>query len=92
MNKPFPLIDIVEERKRNAGGACSSGSGAIPDDRNNGHLRYMKSQSFDGNVEDTWLLVKMYAMRSMLTDESLLASCFKLESLILAQNERWRQA
>jgi hypothetical protein len=28
----------------------------------------------------------------MLMDFGLLASCFKLESLILAQNERWRQA
>jgi hypothetical protein len=62
----------------------------LADNRNSGRLRFEKP-SFDGNIESTWLLVN----DSQATIPALfgvLESSFKLESLILAQNERWRQA
>jgi hypothetical protein len=56
-------------------------------------LRLEKPNSFDGDIESTWHLVNVRnAINSPATFGLPVSQCFKLESLILAQNERWRQA
>ena len=91
---PCLLIDIVKRERETQAARVLAGPGVTWGHRNNDRLASFKriAKSFGRKTEATWLLVKMYAMRSMLMDASPLASCFKLESLILAQNERWRQA
>jgi hypothetical protein len=81
------LFDIVEERKRNAGGGVLAVRGNT-DTKNAEVMRFMKP-SFDVIVEICLALVNAHRPSGGNTGR---AQFFKLESLILAQNERWRQA
>ena len=86
-NKVFRLFDIVEERKRNAGGGVLAVRGNM-DKQNAAVMRLMKP-SFGIIVEICLALVNAHRPSGGNTGR---AQFFKLESLILAQNERWRQA
>jgi hypothetical protein len=88
-----PLFDIVEERKRNAGGACPGGScGNARTSETTDVLRFEKAKA-SMETSKAHGFSSMFAKRPIPEGSSAdPESCFKLESLILAQNERWRQA
>ncbi len=89
------LFEIVEERKRNAGGSVLA--------KQDAKARVSDSQGLIRSSDrpiDTRLPVNCAATVHMLHSARSApqgkgmsrAQGFKLESLILAQNERWRQA
>jgi hypothetical protein len=89
-----PLIDIVKERKRNADGVCPCGFHVSGDEETNvdsvSNIQGNRQNlSQDKNYFSSSIFLKLKTSRW--SQDHLLTS-FKLESLILAQNERWRQA
>ena len=67
------LIDIVKRERETQAARVLAGSGVTwsrTKQRSNASFKRI-AKSFGGNVEATWLLVKMYAMRSMLMDLSI---------------------
>jgi hypothetical protein len=60
VDQPFLLFDIVEERKRNAGGACPGGSCGQPQGQpKHRSFAFIQKPSFDGDIESTWFLVNV---------------------------------
>jgi hypothetical protein len=87
-----PLFDIVDERKRNAGGgvlAVGASNCADTETKSNAFEKPMKLWS----QEQSRMATRQCSQTTIGCGASIpQPSCFKLESLILAQNERWRQA
>jgi hypothetical protein len=93
LNVPFPLIEIVKRERETQAARVLAGLAVMSGRKKQRSLAFNESQySFDGNIECTQTLVNCTQCDHLLFVERQIASCFKLESLILAQNERWRQA
>ena len=67
------LIDIVKRERETQAARVLAGPGVTWGHRNNDRLASFKriAKSFGRKTGATWLLVKMYAMRSMLMDLSI---------------------
>ena len=73
------LIDIVKRERETQAARVLAGPGVTWGHRNNDRLASFKriAKSFGRKTEATWLLVKMYAMRSMLMDHKSIGELFQ---------------
>ena len=89
------LFDIVDERKRNAGGVCPGGSRGQPrgQPKHSSYAFILREVNALVETPERMISRQFSTQCDHFSGEFIhQKSCFKLESLILAQNERWRQA